>query len=509
MAEDALRDNRRHEAQNVAMLVADRRTGEVLGYLGSASFFDSGNAGAIDYARVPRSSGSILKPFLFARGLDTGRFTPGSILADLPFAVLSPQGEYRAANFDDAYLGPMLYRRALANSRNVPALRVLEGVGLEDFHALLRRLGLAREARGADWYGYGLAIGGMYVTLTDLVAAYGTLANDGRPFELRWLREDPRPGGEGGRAAGAAGAGPRASASGAAPAPFSSYAARTVSLFLSDDAARLPSFPRLSALEFPFPVAIKTGTSQGFRDAWTVAYTSRYLVGIWMGNPDNQPMNHVAGIVSAGYAGRVLRHLHPLQEQGIDTVPFPPPGGAELVSTCALSGERAGPDCPTASPEHFRPAEAPRAACTVHRRFAVDTRDGTVAAERTPAGRVAVRAFTVLPPEYALWGAQHGYGPPPPGSRPAGRAELRITYPSDGARFRVDPGTPARFQSLPLQAAVQPPVREVEWLVDGERLGWAAWPYALRLPLRPGTHRLQLALPGSDLRSAAVTITVR
>ena len=73
----------------------------------------------------------------------------------------------------------------------------------------------------------------------------------------------------------------------------------------------------------------------------------------------------------------------------------------------------------------------------------------------------------------------------------------------------MDPDTPARFQSLPLQAAVQPPVREVEWLVDGQTLGTAAWPYALRLPLRPGTHRLQLALPGSPLRSAAVTITVR
>ncbi len=503
VAEDALLDNRRHEAQNVALLVADRRTGEVLGYLGSASFFDGENAGAIDYARAPRSSGSILKPFLFARGLDTGRFTPGSILADLPFAVLSPTGEYRAANFDDTYLGPMLYRRALANSRNVPALRVLEGVGLEDFHALLRRLGLAREAREAAWYGYGLVIGGLYVTLTDLVAAYGSLANDGRGFALRWRRTaDGSRTADSFRTADAA-------AGASAEAPFSPYAAREVSLFLSDDAARLPSFPRLSALEFPFPVAIKTGTSQGYRDAWTVAYTSRYIVGIWMGNPDNRPTNHVAGIVSALYAGRVLRFLHPLQEQGIDTVPFPPPEETVTVPTCALSGERAGPDCPAASPEHFRPAEAPRAACTVHRRFAVDTRDGTVATERTPPGRVALRSYTVLRPEYALWGAQHGFGPPPPGSRPAGRAELRITYPADGASYRLDPDTPRRFQSLPLQAAVLPPVGEVEWLVDGEPLGRAAWPYALRLPLQPGTHRLQVALPGSELRSAAVTITVR
>jgi len=236
-------ENRRLSAQNISIMVASRTTGEVLGYVGSSAFYDEAHAGAIDYAQTPRSSGSILKPFLFARGLDSGLFTPASIVADLPFAVLSPQGEYRAANFDNAYLGPMLYRGALANSRNTPALRVLESIGMEDFYALARKLGLARDSKDASYYGYGLAIGGLYITLTDLVTAYGTLANDGRSFQLRWLKADTA----------AEDSGLSGAASRTGEQVFSPYAAREISLFLSDDLARLPSFPRLSVLEFAFP----------------------------------------------------------------------------------------------------------------------------------------------------------------------------------------------------------------------------------------------------------------
>jgi penicillin-binding protein 1C len=499
-AESALAENRRLGAQNIAIIVADRVTGEVLGYVGSASFYDEAHSGAIDYARTPRSSGSILKPFLFARGLDSGLFTPASILADLPFAVLSPRGEYSAANFDNSYLGPMLYRNALANSRNTPALRVLEAVGMEDFYALARRLGLARdEMKDASYYGYGLAIGGLYVTLSDLVQAYGSLANDGKAFTLRWLKAEDMEGAPG---------------SGGAPAPpsaepfFSSYAAREISLFLSDDLARLPSFPRMSILEFPFPVAIKTGTSQGYRDAWTVAYTSRYIVGLWMGNPGNQSMNGVAGVYSAVYVSEILKHLHPLQQRGIDAEPFPPPEISVPVEVCAMSGEVAGPDCPSASLEYFRPSEAPRTHCTVHRRYAVDVRDGRLATEKTPASRVALRPLTVLPPVFALWGAQHGFNSPPGYTAAAALTEIAVTYPENGGRYLVDPDTPYRFQSIPLRAVVKPQVNEIQWVVDGRPFETVPYPYAARLPLSKGTHRVHAVDPASGSKSPEILIRV-
>jgi penicillin-binding protein 1C len=505
VADRALGENRRLDAQNISILVADRATGEVLGYVGSNNFYDADHAGAIDYAATPRSSGSILKPFLFARGLDTGRFTPASILADLPFSVLSPQGEYRAANFDNAFLGPMLYRSALANSRNTPALRVLESVGMEDFYALARRLTLARDTKDASYYGYGLAIGGLYVTLTDLVAAYGTLANDGRPFSLAWLKAEAAGQPTAGRAAAPGAAAPPAQSRVPATSPeqiFSPYAAREVSRFLSDDLARLPSFPRLSVLEFPFPVAIKTGTSQGYRDAWTVAYTSKYIVGLWMGNPGNQSMNRVAGVVSAVYVAEILRYLHPLQQQSIDAVPFPVPDGAIPVSVCRVSGQAAGDDCPSTSLEYFRPSDAPRVPCTVHRRYAVDKRNGTLATAATPARYVALRPYTVLPAVFALWGAQHGYSAPPDDTTDPAPTEIVITYPQNGARYLVDPDTPDRFQSIPLQALVKPRVKEVAWEVDGKPFASVPWPYAVRLPLTRGTHRIRAFVVGGAPRGS-------
>ena len=488
-AENALRENQRLDAHNMAIIVADRANGEVLGYVGSGSFFDEENSGSIDYALTPRSSGSSLKPLLFAFGLDSGRFTPGSVLADLPFVALSPRGEYRAVNFDDTYMGPMLYRRALANSRNVPALRVLEGVGMKEFYDFARRMGIARDdSHDADYYGYGLAIGGLYVTLSDLVAAYGTLASDGRELTLRFYHGEAK--------------------EGAPRQIFSPYAAREVSLFLSDDTARLPSFPRMSVLEFPFPVAIKTGTSQGFRDAWTVAYSSRYIVGLWMGNPDNQAMNHVAGMVSAIYAGRIMRFLHPLQQQGIDTVPFAAPDGTEGVRVCTISGEVAGSDCPSTVLEHFRPFDAPRSLCSVHRRYAVDTRDGTPATGVTPPSRVALRPFTVLPAVYALWGARHGYADLPVETGREATRSIAVSYPRAGAHYLIDPDMPGRFQTVPLEASVSPRVRVIEWLVDGKTFSRVGFPYAARFPLTRGTHEIQAVIPGTDERSPSVTISV-
>ena len=388
-------------------------------------FFDRENSGSIDYARTPRSSGSILKPLLFALGLDSGHFTPASVLPDLPFFVLSAQGEYRAMNFDDAYLGPMLYRRALANSRNVPALRVLEGVGLREFYELARRMELARDqSHDASYYGYGLAIGGLYVTLSDLVAVYGTLANDGRALGLGFLRGETE---------------------GKAPRQvLSPYAAREVGLFLSDDAARLPSFPRMSVLEFPFPVAIKTGTSQGFRDAWTVAYSARYVVGLWMGNPDNHPMNHVAGIVSAVYVARTCISCTPCRRREST-----PPRSRFLTQrrACASAACRARQRALTARQRWSSTSdqgEAPRSLCSVHRRYAVDTRDGSPATRATPPARVALRPFSVLPAVYALWGARHGYGDVPRETDAAGGGSLPKNREPSPRRPACSESCPAR-----------------------------------------------------------------
>jgi penicillin-binding protein 1C len=476
-------DHAAYNVGNVAALVVSR-SGEVLAYVGSFSYFSTPGAGAIDYVQVHRSSGSTLKPLLYALALDEHKASPATVLADLPFSVLDPKGVYHPANFDDEYLGPMLFRRALANSRNIPALRVLESLGLGEAYSRLSQWGLIHDDRGADWYGYGLAIGGLYVSLEDLVRSYGTLANDGKAFGLKFFR-DPEPEDT--------------------HAVISPYAARTVSLALSDETARAPSFPRGSALDYPWPVAIKTGTSQGYRDAWAIAYDSKYVVGVWMGDAENAPMNRVAGVVAAQGIHRLLAGLEPQQAQGIDTVPFPKPENTVAVDICSLSGEVAGPDCTSTSVEYFPASEAPRTVCEVHVRRPVDVRTGQPPTGSTRAEDVVMRPFTILPVEYTLWSLQHGLGVP--GSGRNGRF-FRLTSPINGAKIYRDPETPPAFQTLALQAAAVPGPPHMDWYVDGQLFESVPPPYTARWPLISGIHRFEARWPGSDVQGSA-TVEVR
>lgn len=494
-------ENERYHAGNAALIVLDAASGEVRAWAGSNGYFNAGSSGSIDYCLSPRSSGSILKPFLYALGLDSGAFTSASILADLPFSVLGPGGEYRAANFDDEYLGPMLYGRALANSRNIPALRVLEGVGLDRFLALCRVLGLARGTKDALWYGYGLAIGGLEVTLADLASSYATLVNDGRATPLRFFK-DAAGSDRSERIAEAPGVSGKSPGS---EAVFSAAASRLTLRWLSDPQARAPSFPRLGALEYAWPVAVKTGTSQSFRDAWAVACSRDYVVAMWIGNPDNSTMNRVAGMVAAEYVHEVMDALHPLQREGIDERLFPAPEGYVAVDLCLLSGESADSDCPAGAREWFAPSEAPRGKCSVHRRVAVDSATGKLADEKTPSSRVALRSFTVLPPEYALWGSKRGLGAPPSGVKTLG--SLAMLSPKDGSRFILDPEADPRFQTIPLQAKVSPSEAVVSWYVNGAFFASSGYPHTVRFPLKRGIYVVE-AVTETGLRAKSASIIV-
>ncbi len=496
VADYAMARFRPYGAGNIAMIVADRDSGEVLGYSGSEDYFDQEFAGSINYARTPRSSASTLKPFLYAFGLETRRFSPASILADLPFHIISIDGQYSFSysNVDDEFLGPMIYRHALANSRNIPAVRVLAALGVKEGYDFLGHLGLHEGERSADYYGYGMAIGGIYVSLEDLVRAYGILANEGKPFSLKWLTGSSAPSGRSQKPDG--------------ERLISESTARQISIFLSDPLARLPSFARLSALEFPFPVAIKTGTSQGFRDAWALAYTSKFIVGVWLGHPENHRMNHIGSHASAGLVQRILLFLQPTESRGINTEPFPAPRSTTAVRLCLLSGQVAGEDCPRVTLEYFPKASAPKTPCMVHRRYAVDRSDGALADSHTAAHRVVTRTFTVLPPQYSVWSSKKGYGVPPATRYARSQASIKIVEPPDGSRYIIDPETPRALQSLPLRVEVTPAVSEIIWFVDGEEYRRVSYPYETRWLLDEGKHTVQARFKNANVASKTVSIVI-
>ena len=489
--------NNRFGAVNAACVVLDRKTGEILAYAGSGDYFSRDHAGSINYADTPRSSGSILKPFMFAYGHQTGRYTSGSIVADIPLHWMEPKGEYVVDNFDHEYLGPMLYGNALANSRNITAVRVLDSLGPGNVYDLFRQLGFHEGAEDWDYYGFGLILGGLYVTLEDVVRAYGYFSADGNDFSLNWSVTGP----DGSRQV--------SDYRGIIPAGLIDESSiRLVTGYISDPTRRLPSFPRLSALEFPFPVAIKTGTSQGYRDAWSVAFSRSFVIGAWTGRPDNQRMNHVAGSVVAELVHDLFLDLQPEDREGFDSGTFPPPRDSVAVEVSPLSGNLARENTPGAQVECFVRGTEPVEYCDVYQPFSIDCRTGDLAGPATPPEDIAIRYLPVLPPEYDTWAKDHGFTVPEQAVAPTREASAAIRYPPQGSRFVIDPGLPLRFQTIGLEAVVEPRIHEIIWMVDGREYARTGYPYTVRLPLEPGEHLVQVKFPHAFVESARVEFQV-
>ncbi len=484
-------------AGNAAVIVVDRRRNEVVARVGSTRWADAEHAGAIDFARVPRSPGSALKPFLYALALERGTITPATILPDLD------RGAGGITNADDLFLGPLLPRVALANSRNVPAADLLDRIGLAEGYDFLRSLELHDGSVPVQRYGLGLAIGGMPVTLEELVRAYSVFTNDGVLVEPLAWEGQPRPR-------------PRRL--------VSEETARAVTLYLADPMARLPSFPRMGVTEYPFPVAVKTGTSSRYRDAWTVAYSSRYLVGVWIGHPDFKPMNKLSGYrAAAELAQRVMVALHADETDGLGDLSFPAPRGFVSVRLCAMTGRLATEACEKIVTEWLHPGHEPLDPCTSHVRLAIDARSGLLATRATPRRFLRLRTFVDLGPRYAAWSASAGLPHPPGGSASvellapheppttllAGiTSRVRITAPENGLHVLLDPETPAAEATVALKAVVSPAVREIVWWVDGSPFATVPWPYTARWKVTPGAHTFVARLPFVKLASPPVSIRV-
>jgi penicillin-binding protein 1C len=272
-----LRELDGRNVEDGAVVVLDNATGDVLAYVGSSG--ELSRARAVDGAAARRLAGSTLKPFLYSLAIERRLLTAASLLDDSPLAVPTAAGLYVPQNYDRSFRGAVTLRRALAASLNVPAVRTLELVGDTSFHARLRALGFATLDRPAEDYGYGLALGGGEVTLVDLTNAYRALANGGRYAPVRFRVDAPQ-------------LEPRS--------VVDPRAAFIVSDILADPAARAGTFGLASALATPYAASVKTGTSKDMRDNWTVGYTRRYTVGVWVGNFSGDAMHDVTGVTGAG-----------------------------------------------------------------------------------------------------------------------------------------------------------------------------------------------------------------
>lgn len=278
----------RLSVHNAAALIVDHRSAEVLAWVvvgGESASSAASPTHKIDAVTVPRQPGSALKPFLYALSLEKG-WTPATIIEDTPMAETIGSGLHEFKNYSHTYYGKVSLREALGNSLNIPALRTIGFVGVENYLGQLRRLGFASLSRDAAIYNEGLALGNGEVTLLEMVQAYAALAQHGEFKRLRWHRDDNAPRD--------------------IQSLYSPEAASLIANMLSDPWARRLEFGHGSVLNLPIQTAVKTGTSTDYRDAWTLGFDSRYVVGIWMGNLDRSPMDGVTGAIGPALALRSI-----------------------------------------------------------------------------------------------------------------------------------------------------------------------------------------------------------
>lgn len=279
-----------YDLNNAALVALKPGTAEILAMVGSADFHNDAIAGQVNVATSRRQPGSALKPLLYATALDDNLVSPATVLWDLPVQYPQPNGDvYQPHNYDGRFHGPVTVRTALANSYNVPAVKLLAAYGVAPMVDRLRRFGISTLDQDNTWYGLSLALGGSEVTLLDLTTAYHAFANKGHYLHAQSVRTLVD--GQGQAAA-------TDLAPGGTPV-VSPAAAFMVSDILSDNAARIPMFGAESPLVLSQPAAVKTGTTNDLRDNWTVGYTRFLVAGVWTGNSDGHPMRGATGISGA------------------------------------------------------------------------------------------------------------------------------------------------------------------------------------------------------------------
>ena len=341
----------------------------------------------------------------------------------------------------------------LLSSFNVPAVELVSRLGAASALHTLRLAGFASLDRGADHYGLGLALGNGDVTLLEQANAYRALANGGVWRPVRWLAED-RPAGD---------------SSAVERRVMTAGASALVLDILADPVARLPGFGAGSALEFPFPVAAKTGTSRHFTDNWAVAVTELFTVAAWVGNFSGRAMRGVSGVTGAAPLVHRLV-LATARRYPPGTLPDPQSVGARRLAICRLSGGEPGPECPGET-EWFLPGTAPSGRCDWHR-------DGRVELP-LEYGEWALGAETVVGSSVEQLATTALHGSQMAAASPDRRAPFRIVSPRDGDRYSVPPGTDPRYATLALRAAGQHPGEAVRWFIDGTRLRGERWTLAV------------------------------
>jgi penicillin-binding protein 1C len=405
---------RTDDIRNIAAVVINVETNELVAYVGN--IYDAAQGyHYVDVARAQRSYGSLLKPLLYAHALENNWFLPKEMVADIPTSI----GDFRPMNFDRKFRGAVRLDEMLIQSLNVPAVRVLNSTGQDNFYALIRRLGIAGLNKGSDHYGLSIILGGGESTLWDLCRVYKGFARNYHslpaPFNpVRYIKDSKD----------------------TKPKDIVEFSPSTI-LALTESMADLTrpreekSWDRYSASN---KVAWKTGTSYGHKDAWALGYNARYMVGVWVGNETGEGRHDLTGISKAAPVMFKIFNALPDNQWFSRSPVFK---NRELISVCRESGKMAGQLCRLKELKYVERASFRFAQCAYHEKVLLNVDNYLISENCMAAGSRTDTAF-VLPaymeyyykpghPEY------RGIPSADPACMPS-KGSVKVIYPQEGLK---------------------------------------------------------------------------
>lgn len=462
LAQRHMRQMQAFGISNCAVLIAETRTGKVRAYLGSSDYYDTMAQGMVDGVIAERSSGSLLKPFLYALSAQEGVLLPETQLMDIP----TYYGNFSPHNASEQFDGVVTARDALIRSLNVPAVRVLYTYGQYSFYNFLKEAGLSTLFRPADDYGLSLIIGGSEVTLWDMLVLYRGLGNYGMFGELTIEESEVS----------------------VPKVPLLDSASVMLILECMKDLKRPGVEYYWERYNTQRPVAWKTGTSYGHKDAWALAVTPDWTIGVWAGNFDGSGNKNLSGAQRAGPL--LFDIINSLPQLSDDSWFGVPEKLIEDYNLCAVTGYTAGDACPESIRGQRPVRAAPLKICPYHLNIRVDKTESIEVCSYCWQPGHKEKSVLYYPPGVLQHIRNKGniierLPPHSPGClKKGGHLALEVLYPRPGMRIQLTRDFDGKLQPLILQAAHTHPEQRLFWFVDGIVLGSTT-----------GKHQVETLLP--------------
>jgi len=457
--------------ENASAIVVETKTGKVRAYAGSQDYTDKINNGCVDGVMAERSSGSTLKPFLFALNIDKGNIIPETKIKDLPtnYKGFSPQ------NYDEKFRGLVTAKKSLIKSLNVPSVRLLHNYGVYRFYLFLKSAGFSTLFRNAKDYGLTLIIGGAETTLWDLAKTYRGLGNYGLFGNISLLKsQDPNKN----------------------QVRLLSKGASFLTLEMMKELKRPGSEYYWNQYQNQWPIAWKTGTSYGQKDAWAIGVSPEWTIGVWVGNFSGEGNPNISGAKSA--APIMLDIFNYLPKKNKNSW-FQRPSNMKVVEICADTGYRATSKCKNTIDRFVPRDQKPLKLCPYHKTiFLTKDEKNTVCSLCWEEGNYKKETKLLYPPEIAQYLRESGtivYNSPPHKENCNNSISintLQIIYPKNNSHIWIPYDFGNKKQKLVLKAAHMNKDEILYWYLDSKYIGKSRNIHKIPVYLNKGWHTLKI-----------------